>query len=166
MPLEGPIAPLERPVDLYLEDFQAGQRFHMGRWRVTEEEILEFALQYDPQPFHRDPELAQGTMFKGLIASGWQTASIWMRLYCEEVLLRSSSLGSPGIQEVRWLAPVRPGDLLTGMVEVVSVRPSSGHPERGTVVMRGELNDQHAEVKMRMSAWGLFGRRGPVGEAT
>lgn len=159
MPLEIPPGPLERPITLYFEDFHPGQRFRLGRWRVTEEEILEFALQFDPQPFHRDPELARTTAFQGLIASGWQTAGLWMRLYCEEVLLRSSSLGSPGIQEIRWLAPVRPGDRLTGEVEVVESRPSARHPERGTVVMRGQLWDQREEPKMRMTAFGLFGCR-------
>ncbi len=159
MPLEAAPGPLERPIDLYFEDFRPGQRFRLGSWLVTEDEILEFALKYDPQPFHRDPEVARTTAFKGLIASGWQTAGVWMRLYCEEVLLRSSSLGSPGIQEVRWLAPVRPGDRLTGEVEVVEVRPSARHRERGTVVMRGQLWDQMEERKMRMAAFGLFGRR-------
>ena len=159
MPLEAAPGPVERPIDLYFDDFRPGQRFQLGGWLVTQEEILEFALKYDPQPFHRDPELARTTAFQGLIASGWQTAGFWMRLYCEEVLLRSSSLGSPGIQEVRWLAPVRPGDRLTGEVEVVEVRPSARHPERGTVVMRGQLWDQLEERKMRMAAFGLFGRR-------
>lgn len=162
MPLEGPSTvdqQLRSPTQLYLEDFAAGDRFELGSWRITQEEILEFAAQFDPQPFHIDPQLAERTFFRGLIASGWHTGGIWMRLYCEAVLLRSSSLGSPGIQEIRWLAPVRPGELLTGGVEVLSVTASARHPERGTVVMRGELRNHSGELKMRLVAYGLFGSR-------
>jgi len=149
-------------VDLFFEDFHAGQRFELGDYRITEAEMLSFARQFDPQPFHVDPVRASATIFEGLIASGWQTAAIWMRLYCDGLLLRAASLGSPGIEELRWLSPVRPGDLLRGAVAVISGRPSARHPERGTVVMRGELRGESGELKMRLTAWGLIARRPPA----
>lgn len=162
VPLEGPSTVAEQllaPTELYLEDFAPGDRFSLGSWRISEAEILGFAAEFDPQPFHIDPKLAERTFFRGLIASGWHTGGIWMRLYCEAVLLRSSSLGSPGVEEIRWLAPVRPGERLTGTVEVLSVTPSERHPERGTVVMRGELLSDRGQLKMRLVAYGLFARR-------
>lgn len=146
-------------IELFFEDFYEGQRFELGTKRISEEEMLAFARLYDPQPFHADPKTAEETVFRGLIASGWQTAGIWMRLYCDGVLLKASSLGSPGVQDLRWLAPVRPGDLLRGSVEVTGIRASARHPERGTVVIRGELRTDSGEVKMRLTAWGLFARR-------
>lgn len=146
-------------VELFFEDFRDGQHFELGAKRISEEEMLTFARLYDPQPFHADLRTAEGTVFKGLIASGWQTASIWMRLYCDRVLLRAASLGSPGVEDIRWLAPVRAGDLLQGSIDVTSVRASAHHPERGTVVIRGELRTGPGELKMRLTAWGLIARR-------
>jgi acyl dehydratase len=148
-------------VELYFEDFREGQHFDLGSAEIEEAEMLEFARRYDPQPFHLDPEQAQRTVFGGLIASGWQTAGIWMRLYCQTVLVRSASLGSPGVEELRWLAPVRPKDLLTGSVDVLSATPSRTHPARGTVVIAGELSGQDHQVRMRLRAWGHFARRHP-----
>ncbi|NNM96662.1 MAG: MaoC family dehydratase [Candidatus Dormibacteraeota bacterium] len=150
-------------VDLFFEDFHPGQRFELGEYRITEAEMLDFARRFDPQPFHIDPVQASATIFKGLIASGWQTAAIWMRLYCDGLLLRAAILGSPGIEELRWLSPVRPGDLLRASVEVISGRPSVRHPERGTLVMRGELRGESGQLKMRLTAWGLIAHRPPAG---
>ncbi len=146
-------------VDLYFEDFHKGQRFDLGSTEIREAEMLDFARRYDPQPFHVDPAQAQMTIFHGLIASGWQTAGIWMRLYCQAVLLRSASLGSPGVEDLRWLAPVRPGDSLNGTVEVLSVSPSRTNPARGTVVIAGELVGGDEKPRMRLRAWGHFARR-------
>jgi acyl dehydratase len=146
-------------VDLFFEDFESGQHFELGQCQVTEEEMLEFALRFDPQPFHVDTELARETVFGGLIASGWQTGAIWMRLYWDGLLHRAASLGSPGIEKLRWLAPVRPGDILLGTVDVVSTQASERHPERGTVIVEGGLKDPAGVVKMQVTAWGLLGRR-------
>ncbi|MGH7691567.1 MAG: MaoC family dehydratase [Candidatus Dormibacteria bacterium] len=136
-----------------------GQTHQLGTHRITAEEILAFARRFDPQPFHVDPELARRTTFHGLIASGWHSAAIWMRLYFDGLLWRTSSLGSPGAENLDWLAPVRPGDELRGGLEVLQVRPSRSRPDRGLVQIRGTLTDQEQVLKLRVTAWGLFGRR-------
>jgi acyl dehydratase len=98
---------------LYWEDFPAGDTVEMGSHTFTEAEIIAFAKQFDPQPFHIDPEAAKGSFFKGLIASGWHTCSVAMRLMVDKYVGRSASLGSPGLDNIRWLAPVRAGDTIT-----------------------------------------------------
>ena len=98
--------------ELTFEDFEPGRVFELGAREVTEEEIVAFAREWDPQPFHVDPEAAQESSFGGLIASGWHTGAMWMRLYVDSLLVGAASMGSPGIEELRWLAPVRPGDTL------------------------------------------------------
>ncbi len=151
-------------VELFFDDFRPGQHFELGDHLISETEMLAFARQFDPQPFHVDPERASTTIYRGLIASGWHTAAVWMRLYCDHLLLRTASLGSPGLEELRWLAPVRPGDVLRASARVVSARPSTRHPERGTLVVKGELRDGAGEVKMRLTVWGLLARRLPGGD--
>jgi acyl dehydratase len=153
------IAPWGPEIDLFWEDFEVGQVRQLGSHLITAEEIVEFARQFDPQPFHVDPDRAQKTVFQGLIASGWHSASIWMRLYCDTVLHRATSLGSPGVDDLAWLSPVRPGDDLRASLEVISARPSQSRPDRGLVQIRGELTDQLGVVKLTVMAWGLFGRR-------
>lgn len=142
------------------EDFEPGQVYELGSRTVTEAEILEFARQFDPQPFHLDPEAAKESVFGGLIASGWHTGAIWMRLYVDAMLGGAASRGSPGVEELRWLAPVRPGDTLTGSLTVLDVTPSATRPDRGTVRIRGELTNQDGVTVMRMTSRGHFGRRG------
>ncbi len=156
------IAPWGPEIDLFWEDFEVGQVRQLGSHLITAEEIVEFARQFDPQPFHVDPDRAhraQKTVFQGLIASGWHSASIWMRLYVDSLLNRAASLGSPGVDNVAWLSPVRPGDDLRASLEVISARPSQSRPDRGLVQVRAELTDQEGVIKLRMTAWGLFGRR-------
>jgi acyl dehydratase len=153
------IAPWGPQIDLFWEDFEVGQVRQLGSHLITAEEIVEFARQFDPQPYHVDPALAQETVFQGLIASGWHSASIWMRLYVDSLLHRAASLGSPGVDNVAWLSPVRPGDELRGSLEIISARPSRSRPDRGLVQVRAELTDQEGVIKLRMTAWGLFGRR-------
>jgi len=143
----------------YWEDFQPGDETTHGTYEVTEEEILEFARRYDPQPFHVDPEAAAEGPFGGLIASGWHSAAIYMGLFVRNVLLDSASLGSPGVEELRWLVPVRPGDVLTGRSRIVEAWPSENNPGRGTIVGEHELVNQKDEVVMRLRARGHFGRR-------
>lgn len=143
----------------YYEDFSEGQVFELGEKLVTESEILEFARQFDPQPFHVDPQAARATMFGGLIASGWHTAAIYMGLLVRGILLDSASLGSAGIDELRWEKPVRPGDTLRARLTTISLRPSVKHPGRGTVVTQGELFNQQGQRVMFVRSSGMFARR-------
>jgi len=143
----------------YWEDFPVGSERTHGTVTVTEEEILRFAREFDPQPFHTDPEAAKESPFGGLIASGWHTAALYMGLFVRSVLLDSASMGSPGVEELRWLAPVRPGDTLTGTSRIVEAWPSETQPGRGTVVGEHALVNQDGVVVMRMRARGLFARR-------
>ena len=144
--------------ELYFEDLEAGQVVELGSHIVTEEEIVAFARQWDPQPFHVDPEAARASVFGGLIASGWHTGAMWMRGYVD-TLLGPSSQGSPGIEELRWLAPVRPGDMLAGRLTVLDTTPSERRPDRGTVRIRGEMVNQDGITVMSMVSRGHFGRR-------
>ncbi len=148
----------------YWEDFGRGQVLELGSHTITRAEILEFASQWDPQSFHVDEQAALGSSFHGLAASGWHTACILMRLYADALLLDAASMGSPGLEELRWLVPVRPGDVLTASVHVLDVTPSSRRPDRGTVFMRWEVRNDVGEVVLRMTGRGLFGRR-PVAAA-
>ena len=145
--------------DLYFEDFEPGQAYELGSHSVTEKEIVEFASAWDPQPFHIDPEAAKGSPFGGLIASGWHTGSLWMRLYVTSMLGDAAALGSPGIEELRWLAPVRPGDTLTARLVVLETTPSERNPARGTLRSRGEMVNQDGVTVMAMTSRGHFGRR-------
>src|SRR6188472_4405680 len=117
----------------YFEDFEPGEVLELGSRTVTEDEIIEFARQFDPQPFHLDPEAAADSVFGGLIASGWHTGAMWMRLYVDNMLGSASAQGSPGVEELRWLAPVRPGDTLHGRLTVLETTASERRPDRGTV---------------------------------
>ena len=143
----------------YWEDFPVGDESVHGTREVTEEEIVRFASEFDPQPFHVDPEAAAESPFGGLIASGWHTAALYMGLFVRAQLLGSASLGSPGVEELRWLVPVRPGDVLTGRSRVVDAWPSETNPARGTIVGEHELVNQRGEVVMRMRARGHVARR-------
>ena len=147
----------------YWEDFVVGDRLQLGSRTLTAEEIIEFAKQYDPQPFHVDPVAAEASFFGGLIASGWQTCGIVMRLMCDSYLNDSASLGSPGIDNIRWLKPVRPGDQLTAVREVVESRPSSSKPDIGIVKSRWLVTNQRDELVMSMEGLGMFRRRHPGG---
>jgi acyl dehydratase len=140
------------------EDFRPGERFELGSVVVDEAEMLAFARRFDPQPFHVDPEAAVHGPFGGLIASGWYTVSLFMRLYVDAVLADSTSQGSPGLSELRWLLPVRAGDELRGALFVLESAASQTRPGRGTVVLRGELL-RGADPVLRLTFRGLFGRR-------
>jgi acyl dehydratase len=143
------------------EDFEPGQVYELGSKVVTADEIVAFARQFDPQPFHLDPEAAKDSVFGGLIASGWHTGAMWMRLYVDSLLGGASGQGSSGIEELRWLAPVRPGDTLSGRLIVLEVTSSESHPERGTIRIRGEMVNQDGVTVMSMVSRGRFARRGP-----
>jgi acyl dehydratase len=145
--------------DRYFEDFEPGQVLELGSRTVSEDEIIDFASRFDPQPFHVDPEAAAGSVFGGLIASGWHTGAMWMRLYVDTMLGSASAQGSPGIEELRWLAPVRPGDTLHGRLTVLDTTPSERRPDRGTVRIRGEMVNQDGVTVLSMVSRGHFGRR-------
>ena len=143
----------------WFEDFAVGDVSEFGPVTVTEAEIVDFAERFDPQPFHVDHEAAAASPFGGLIASGWHTVALFMGMYVRGVLLDSASLGSPGVEEVRWLAPVRPGDELRGRSTVTDVRASSTNPRRGTVFTTNEVVNQDGTVVMTMKARGFIARR-------
>ena len=143
----------------YFEDFEPGRVFELGSRTVTAEEVVSFAREFDPQPFHVDEEAAAASVFGGLIASGWHTGAMWMRLYVDALLGGAASLGSPGIEELRWLAPVRPGDTLHARLTVLEATPSERRPDRGTIRSRAEMINQDGVTVMSMVARGHFGRR-------
>jgi acyl dehydratase len=147
--------------DRYFEDYRPAAVYEYGYLTVTEAEILEFARRFDPQPIHVDPEFAAAGPFGGLIASGWHTASMMMRLFADHYLSRVASLASPGIDELRWPAPVRPGDQLRLRTTIVEARTSRSKPDRGLVRTRGELINQDDRTVLSLVAMNLLGRRGP-----
>jgi acyl dehydratase len=146
-------------IEYYFEDAAAGDVLELGNRTVSEAEILTFARDFDPQPFHIDPEAAAQSIFGGIIASGWHTCALTMRLMVDGFLSRAASLGSPGVEHIRWLRPVRPGDTLTARLVVLDVRPSERKPDRGSVQMRTEVTNQAGELVMTMESTGLVGRR-------
>jgi len=143
----------------YWEDFAVGDVTAFGPVTVDAEEIVEFASRYDPQPFHLDEEAGKATPFGGLIASGWHTTALFMGMFVRAVLLDSASLGSPGVDEIRWTAPVRPGDTLSGRSTVTDVKPSSTNPGRGTVFTTNEVFNQDGVLVLSLKARGFFARR-------
>ena len=145
--------------DRWFDDYSVGERFEFGSYTVTEEEIIDFARRYDPQPFHLDHEAAKASHFGGLVASGWMTTAVLMRLLCDHYIPRVSSMGSPGVDEVRWLEPVRPGDTLHVRTEVLECRPSRSKPDRGVLRGRHELVNQQGRVVATVLGMGMYRRR-------
>jgi acyl dehydratase len=148
-------------VPLYLEDFAPGQVRESPPHTLTKDEIIGFARQYDPQPFHTDEDAAKRSVYGGLIASGWQTIAIMMRLMWDSFLKETASLGSPGCDEIRWLKPVRPGDTLRARFTVTEVVPSRSKSDRGIVRTLTEVLNQHGETVMTVRGLGMFGRQPP-----
>ena len=144
----------------YFEDFRVGEVIELGRRSVSEAEIIDYARQFDPQPFHIDPVKARASAFGGLIASGWHTCSLFMRLLVDGFVDQvASSMGSPGVDKIEWLKPVRPGDTLTGRVTILEMIPSKSRPDRGTLRTQGEMLNQKGEVVMTIRGISFFGRR-------
>ena len=144
----------------YLEDFQVGAVDEFGAETITKEDIVAFARSFDPQPFHIDEEAAKRSPFGGLIASGWHTTALVMRMVVARFLgTESGSLGSPGIDEIRWLKPVRPGDTLRVHVEILEVKPSRSKPDRGVIRSGYRVTNQHGEAVMTMIGLGMFLKR-------
>jgi acyl dehydratase len=146
---------------LYLEDLSVGQRFTTGSHALDEAQVLAFAAQYDPQPFHMDPEAAKGSLFGGLAASGWHTAAITMRLVVDGVKLAGGVIGGSG--ELAWPRPTRPGDVLTVEVEVLEVTPSRSRPDRGMALMRNTTRNQAGETVQVFTVKVVVGRRPAAG---
>jgi acyl dehydratase len=143
----------------YFEDYVPGSVFEYGEVSITEAEIIDFARQFDPQYIHTDPEAAASGPFAGLIASGWQTASLTMRLFVDHYLSSVASLASPGIDELRWIRPVRPGDSLRIRVSVQESIPSRSKPDRGMVRTAIEVLNQNREIVMSLKAMNILRRR-------
>jgi acyl dehydratase len=144
---------------LYFEDFKQGDRFESGRFAVSEALIIEFGRLYDAQVFHTDPEAAKTTVYGGLIASGLQTIALTFKLFLETGTLAASSLGSPGLDEIRWKTPVRPGDTVHVVAEVLETRPSVSRTDRGIVRVQYTTRNQHGDAVMTMIGNQLLRRR-------
>ena len=131
----------------------------LGSQSVAESDIIEFARQYDPQPIHIDPDAAGRSSFGGLIASGWHTGALFMRLLVTNLIAKTSSMGSPGMEDLRWPLPVRPGDTLTAQIEVLETRLSNSRPAMGIVRWRGEVRNQDGRLVMSATGTNFFGRQ-------
>ncbi|MDT9001621.1 MaoC family dehydratase [Paucibacter sp. APW11] len=145
------------------EDFEVGQVLSFGSRLVDREEALAFAAAYDPQPLHLDEAAAEASVLGGLSVSGWHTCAMTMRMMCDAYLLDSTSQGSPGLDNIRWLKPVRPGDTLSVRMHILETRQSQSRPQIGLVRSRWEVGNQHGETVMTMEGWGMFGLRHPPG---
>ena len=144
----------------YFEDFHAGDTFeHMGQITVTEEEIITFARQFDPQPFHIDRERAKNSYFGELVASGWHTTSLFMRLFVDGLLNESASLASPGVDNVRWPRPVCPGDTLSARFTVIESTPSRSRSALGIIRSHCEMYNQQNELVLTLEGIHFLGRR-------
>ena len=156
-PAEAPASGCER----YFEDYRQGMVLTAGSIAVTESDIIEFARRYDPQPMHTDAEAASRGRFGGLIASGWHTGAMMMRLYADNFLSPASSLASPGLDELRWHRPVRPGDVLSLRVTILETRRSRKTPGQGIVLSFVEVLNQRGEVVMSLKPVSLVRCREP-----
>lgn len=143
----------------YLEDYTPGAVFELGTTSLDEKDVVEFASRYDPQPMHVDPEAAAQGRFGGLIASGWHTTVLAMRQYVDNYLWTPASLASPGVDEIRWLEPVRPGDVLSVRATVLEVIPSKKRDDRGVVRARVEVSNQHGRLVMSAVIMSIVARR-------
>ena len=153
-------------VKYYWEDLAPGRVFESEPRTLSAKQMVDFALEYDPQYYHTDEQAARSSPYGGLIASGWQTVSLCMRMTCDSHLLDSASLGSPGVDKLRWIRPVRPGDSLRMRMTVLSATPSQSKPDRGTIFNRWEIFNQHDELVMVMEGYGIIARRGAKPDST
>jgi len=149
----------------YWEDLQPGSVRELGSVTPTAEEIRDFASRYDPQPFHLDEEAGRNSVFGGLCASGWHTCALAMRLTVDNFLRESSSMGSPGLDNLRWLKPVYPGDTLTLRHRITESRPLNSRPDLGLVRSVWEMFNQRGEQVLQMEGYGMFRRRTPAAPA-
>lgn len=145
--------------DIYFEDFAAGQEYELGSRTLDRAAIIAFATEFDPQLIHVDEEAATQSIYGGLIASGWQTCTVYMRLLCDGMLLRVHSMGSPGVDELRWLGPVRPGDTLSALMRIDGVRESKSKPDRGIIMTAGEVRNQNGDLVLTLKSALMVRRR-------
>jgi len=148
----------------YWEDFVPGEVVKFGAYAVTKEEIITFASEYDPQPMHIDEEAAKKTFIGGLCASGWHSCAMAMRMMCDHYLLQSAGMGAAGVDDSKWRAPVRPGEILSMQRECLERRVSKSRPEMGLTKFRHTMTNQHGEVKMIIEGSMMFARRHPGAE--
>jgi len=153
-------SPTIPPKTYAFEDFPVGRVREFGGRTVGREEVLAFAAAFDPQPFHLDEEAANASVLGGLSASGWHTCAMVMRMMCDDYLVDSTSQGSPGIDNLRWLRPVRPGDTLRVRMTILEARESKSRPQIGLIRSSWEVFNQQDEQVLSMEGWGMFGRRG------
>ena len=151
-------------ITVYWEDLQPGQVLDLGSITPTREEIIAFATQFDPQPFHLDDQAAKASVFGGLCASGWHTCAMAMRLMVTNFLQTAASLGSPGLENVKWMKPVFPGDTLRLQHRILEARPMSKRPDVGLVRTHWEMFNQHGDQVLHMEGWGMFRRRHPASD--
>ena len=152
-------------ISIYWEDLEAGSVRELGTTSVTAEEIKAFATQFDPQPFHLDEEAGRQSLFGGLCASGWHTCAVVMRLTVDNMLKHSSSLGSPGLDSLKWLKPVYPGDVLSLRHTILESRALRKRPDTGLVRSRWDVSNQKGEPVLQMEGYGFFRRREAATEA-
>ena len=157
--MDTPTPPAKR---YYWEDFTVGRVLKLGSTLVKREETLDFAQQFDPQPFHLDDAAAEASLFRRLSASGWHTCAMTMRLMCDGYLNDSAGLGSPGIDELRWLKPVYPGDTISAEMTVLEARVMNSKPHVGLVLSRWRVSNQDGADVMTMQGWGMFAVRHPA----
>ena len=163
MPFDGAGMTFSRPIsDRYFEDYVEGDVHRFGSITVEADEIIAFAKRFDPQTMHTDSEAAKRSPFGGLIASGWHTAGLMMRLYVEHYLTHVASLASPGLDELRWLKPVRPGDTLSLRVTVLKTVPSKSKPDRGVVTSFVEVINLAGEMVMTFKIVNIIAKRPPA----
>lgn len=143
---------------LHFEDFQPGQIYKAGPYYVTKEEIIEFAREFDPQPHHLDEEAGKQSILGGLAASGWHVSAMAMRMFCDEILSRAAAMGAPGIEDCRWMRPVKPGDDLRLEIVIVETRASKSKPQLGFVKMDWRVFNQKEQVASFISS-PMFARR-------
>ncbi len=146
----------------YWEDLEIDSVRELGSHTITREEIMDFARQFDPQPFHLDEQAAKESVFGGLCASGWHTCGLAMRLMVTNFLHEAASLGSPGLEDVRWLKPVFPGDTLSLRHAILAKRPMNSRPDVGLVRTRWMMFNQDQAQVLHMEGWAMFRRRTPV----
>ena len=149
-------------IQYYWEDFAVGQVRDLGTITPTREEIIAFATQFDPQPFHLNDEAAKASVFGALSASGWHTCSMAMRLMVTNFLCDTSSLGSPGLENIKWLKPVYPGDTLRLQSTMLETKPMGKRPDVGMTRNLWEMFNQHGDKVLHMEGWGMFRRRHPA----
>ncbi|MDI9332390.1 MAG: MaoC family dehydratase [Alphaproteobacteria bacterium] len=148
-------------IDFFWDDFVVGDVQIHGQHTMDQEEILDFAHQFDPQRFHTDPQWAESSIYGGLIASGWHTCGVVVKMVCDDFLLRTSSQGSPGLDQLRWIKPVRPADTLRARCTVMDKRLMQSKPHLGLVRLVWEGINQRDEVVVSMDGWSIYGRRPP-----